>query len=219
MANFANYLPLSLRARSDESRVNANWGAHTAVTLNAIADILSTVTPEQWETPSLCEGWRVQDVVGHLVWRTGSSNGELPTSIGRAYLGHHVNPNKAIDDVSKRAADAQPTALIARLRQIAAEKAAGRGRTGISELTEAVVHGIDLAEPLSIVLPVAPAASGAVALRRSLIAPTEIKAVLRTRVLVATDADWRVGAGTPLERTAQQHLIFLFGREKGPLGS
>ena len=219
MANFADFLPLSMRAHTDESRVNANWGAHTGATLTAIADILSTLTPEQWQAPSLCDGWRVQDVVGHLVWRTGSSNRELLTSIGRAYVGHHVNPNKAIDDLSKQAAAAQPAELIARLRHIATAKAAGTGRTGISELTEAVVHGIDLAEPLGIVLPVAPAASGAVALRRSLTTPTEIKAVLRTRVLVATDADWRVGAGTPLERTAQQHLIFLFGREKGPLTS
>lgn len=219
MATFANYLPLSLRARSDESRVNADWGGHIGVTLNAIADALTTITPEQWAAPSLCAGWRVQDVVGHLVWRTGSSNREMLTSIGRAYVGHHVNPNKAIDDVSRQAAKAEPAELIARLRQIAADKTVGKGRTGISELTEAVVHGIDLAEPLGIELPVAPAASGAVALRRSLIAPTEIKAVLRTRVLVATDAEWRVGAGTPLERTAQEHLVFLFGREKGPLSS
>ena len=71
--------------------------------------------------------------------------------------------------------------------------------------------------PLGITLHVGPAASGAVALRRSRIAPTGIKPVLRTRKLVATDAGWSVGTGATLERTAQQHLVFLFGREKGPL--
>lgn len=30
------------------------------------AAALSTLTPEQWETPSRCEGWRVQDVAAHL---------------------------------------------------------------------------------------------------------------------------------------------------------
>lgn len=30
------------------------------------AERLSQLSPEQWETPSRCEGWRVQDVVAHL---------------------------------------------------------------------------------------------------------------------------------------------------------
>src|SRR5256885_14810123 len=28
---------------------------------------LPTLTPEQWQTPSLCRGWTVRDVVAHLV--------------------------------------------------------------------------------------------------------------------------------------------------------
>ncbi|HEX7165587.1 MAG TPA: maleylpyruvate isomerase family mycothiol-dependent enzyme [Acidimicrobiales bacterium] len=31
-----------------------------------LADTLSSLSPEQWETASRCEGWRVQDVVAHL---------------------------------------------------------------------------------------------------------------------------------------------------------
>lgn len=30
------------------------------------AEVLSTLSPEQWATPSRCEGWTVQDVVSHL---------------------------------------------------------------------------------------------------------------------------------------------------------
>jgi uncharacterized protein (TIGR03083 family) len=30
------------------------------------AAVLSSLSPAQWETPSRCEGWRVQDVVAHL---------------------------------------------------------------------------------------------------------------------------------------------------------
>lgn len=30
------------------------------------ADVLSSMSPDQWATPSRCEGWRVQDVVAHL---------------------------------------------------------------------------------------------------------------------------------------------------------
>ena len=31
------------------------------------ADLLSDLSPEQWETPSRCEGWRVADVSAHVV--------------------------------------------------------------------------------------------------------------------------------------------------------
>jgi uncharacterized protein (TIGR03083 family) len=31
------------------------------------ATMLSSLSPEQWEAPSRCEGWRVQDVAAHLV--------------------------------------------------------------------------------------------------------------------------------------------------------
>jgi hypothetical protein len=31
-----------------------------------LADLLATLTPAQWEAPSLCAGWRVRDVVAHM---------------------------------------------------------------------------------------------------------------------------------------------------------
>lgn len=215
MADFARHLPLSLRSVGNESGVNARWSGHVGATVTGIADLLAGLGTEQWETQSLCGGWRVRDVAGHLVWRLGSSNRELIGSAARAYVGHHLRPGRAIDDVSRLAAAAPPEQLVASLREIAAAKTAGVGRGGITELTEAVVHGLDLAQPLGLTLPIHATAGGAVALRRSLIAPTEIKAVLRTRRLVATDAEWSVGHGEALRGTAAELILFLFGR--GPL--
>jgi len=215
MGNFAHDLPLSLRSVGNEAGVNSRWSGHLAATVSTVADLLAALTPEQWETQSLCAGWRVRDVAGHLVWRLGNSTPQLLTSAGRAYFGHHLRPARAIDAVSRAAAEAPPTQLVARLREIAAAEAAGHGRTGIAELSEAVVHGLDLAHPLGLRLSIHPVAAGAVALRRSLIAPTEIKAVLRTVRLVAADAEWSVGHGRKLPGTAEDILLFLFGR--GPL--
>lgn len=31
-----------------------------------LADLLSTLTPVQWDAPSLCADWRVRDVVAHM---------------------------------------------------------------------------------------------------------------------------------------------------------
>jgi uncharacterized protein (TIGR03083 family) len=215
MADFANYLPLSQRVQSDESGAGSDWREPLAATLNATADLLSTLSTEHWETPSMCGGWRVRDVAGHLVWRLGSSNRELVSSVAGAFRsGHFVNPNRAIDSLSRAAAEAEPAELIGRIREIATAKACGSGRHGIAELSEAVVHGYDLAYPLGLTLPVAATASGAVALRRSLTAPTGIKAVLRGRTLVATDAGWRLGHGPKLEGTAEGLVLFLFGRRR-----
>lgn len=30
--------------------------------------VLTMVRPDQWESPSACEGWTVRDVVGHVIW-------------------------------------------------------------------------------------------------------------------------------------------------------
>jgi len=32
----------------------------------AIADLLDGLSAEQWESPSLCAGWRVRDVAAHV---------------------------------------------------------------------------------------------------------------------------------------------------------
>ncbi|MGG7379082.1 maleylpyruvate isomerase N-terminal domain-containing protein, partial [Escherichia coli] len=32
-----------------------------------LAGFLGTLTAEQWQAPSLCVGWRVRDVVAHLI--------------------------------------------------------------------------------------------------------------------------------------------------------
>ena len=32
-----------------------------------LADLLAQLTPQQWEQPSLCERWRVRDVVAHMI--------------------------------------------------------------------------------------------------------------------------------------------------------
>ena len=36
----------------------------------ALLELLETLTPEQWDAPSLCAEWRVRDVVGHMVSET-----------------------------------------------------------------------------------------------------------------------------------------------------
>ncbi|RNE63701.1 maleylpyruvate isomerase family mycothiol-dependent enzyme [Cryobacterium tepidiphilum] len=217
MPDFTRYLPLGLTPKRDETGVSPRWNEQMASILLSLADLLENAASDAWDEPSECEGWRVRDAVGHIVWRVGTPSRELVASATRAWVHNGLRVNRAIDAASKVAAEAEPAELLARLRAIAADKAAGRGRTGVSELTEVVVHGFDITHPLGLALNVSDTASGAVALRQALLAPLGVRAVLRRRSLVATDAGWSVGRGAPLRGTAEEHILFLFGR-RGPAG-
>src|SRR5690606_34871744 len=53
------------------------------------ADLLAFLrglTPEQWEAPSLCAGWRVRDVVAHVVSYEGLGGRELARRLARGRL-------------------------------------------------------------------------------------------------------------------------------------
>jgi uncharacterized protein (TIGR03083 family) len=215
MPDFASYLSLGLRPRRDESEVSPHWNEEMAAILISLADLLEKAEPDAWEEASECEGWRVRDAVGHIVWRVGTPSRELLASGFKAWIHNGFRVNRAIDAASKVAAHAEPVDLLAGLRAIAAHKAAGHGRTGVSELTEVVVHGFDITHPLGLDLGVTATASGAVAVRQALLAPLGVRAVLRRRSLLATDAGWSVGRGAPLRGTAEEHILFLFGR-RGP---
>jgi uncharacterized protein (TIGR03083 family) len=44
---------------------------------------LATLTPADWEAPSLCEGWRVRDVVGHILYGNELNLFTLPFTLAR----------------------------------------------------------------------------------------------------------------------------------------
>lgn len=195
------------------STTEHDWRHQTAEVLDLIADMLESLTPEQWESPSLDAGWRVKDVAGHIVWRVGSSTSHLLKSGGQAYFGKHMDPMKAIHDVSIATARASYSDLVRDVRMSAMAHRAGLGRQNVNELAEAVVHGYDMTKALGIDLAIAGSITEAVARSRAKFASKKIKPVLRNRTLVASDAGWRIGAGEELIGTAQGIVLYLYGRD------
>jgi len=189
------------------------WGSEIADVLVRVSGVLESLTPAQWESQSLCEAWRVRDVAGHIVWRLGSSPGEMLRDVGSAYrAGNSLNPMVAFDRVSVATAQAEPADLVRRIRRIAAIKLGGTGRTGVSELAEALVHGYDITAALGIPIEVEPRVSEAVARSRLPLLPLTTRSVLSRRSLVATDAAWRVGSGPAIPGTAAAIVLYLYGR-------
>lgn len=46
-------------------------------------EYLHTLAPDDWEKPSLCEGWRVRDVVGHILYGNEVNLATLPFKMAR----------------------------------------------------------------------------------------------------------------------------------------
>jgi uncharacterized protein (TIGR03083 family) len=50
-----------------ESRAEGNLMRMARAERADLADFLATLTPQQWDTPSLCAGWTVKDVAAHMI--------------------------------------------------------------------------------------------------------------------------------------------------------
>ncbi len=211
MPDIARYLPLSHRSGDDETAVTGDWRPQIAAGLGRIADLLDGLTPEQWAAPSLCAGWSVRDVAGHLVWRLGPTRRLVRDGL-RAVSPHSLSPSRIIDAVSRETALAPTDHLVRRLRESAESHAAGHGRKSVHELTEVVVHGYDLAVPLGLDPSFSAVETGAVAIARAAGGPAVTRAIVRGRTLAASDDGWSVGRGPATEATARSIILFLFGR-------
>jgi uncharacterized protein (TIGR03083 family) len=54
----------------------------------ALASLLDTLSPDRWDAPSLCEGWRVREVVAHLTMAARYDEGARQDRCGRAAHAH-----------------------------------------------------------------------------------------------------------------------------------
>lgn len=173
-----------------------------------LADLLATLDPDQWEAPSLCDGWRVRDVVAHMY-----SYEELgPLGLVRRF----VRGGLRLDGVNAAGVAAHagrtPDELLALVRAHQQPRGLTAGFGGRIALTDGVVHQQDIRRPLGLPREI-PAERLRVVLDFSRTAPT-IGAAKRIRglTLVATDLDWITGAGPVVEGPAESLLMALAGR-------
>ena len=98
------------------------------------------------------------------------------------------------------------------LGAIAEAKVQGLGRTGVTELTEVVVHAFDMTEAIGVPLRLSPRSTSAVAVARTHVPFSAARRAVATTTLCAIDARWRIGHGPEREGTAGQLIAALFGR-------
>ncbi len=175
-----------------------------------LAELLASLTDEQWETPSLCAGWRVRDVAAHLAL--------VPTAPGvLALIGGVLkaggSPNRFNHDLAVRYANRPTADIAAELRDHADSRTLSPPTTAPNLAFDILVHGQDIAIPLGLSRPMPPGAAAAGATRVwGMGFPFWARRRLRGYRLTATDTYWSVGAGAEVRGPISAQLLLLTGR-------
>lgn len=173
-----------------------------------IADLLDTIADHEWDTPSLCAGWRVRDVAAHVALAPQPPGlREMVTWAVRARGNFH----RLNHDIAVAHADARSGAeLVAELRAHAASRRLPVMTGYRNILFDTLVHAQDIAIPLGRAHPMPTAAARAGATRVWTMGwPFWARRRLTGFRLLATDVEWVVGAGEREVRGPIEALLLL----------
>ena len=126
----------------------------------SLADLFGTLSADEWETESLCTGWRVRDVAAHL---TLAHMGVLAGVL--AMLRARGNFNRMIRDTAVRQARLPTGQYGVLLRGMVGSRRTAPGITELEPLIDVLVHGKDIAIPLGRARLMPPAAAATAATR------------------------------------------------------
>lgn len=175
-----------------------------------LADYLDTLTEDEWTRPSLCQGWTVRDVVGHV-----PSYDELGwPALLALFAGSRFSLarcNQVGVDRSRRLSTAE---LVSRLRAHAVPRGLTTLFGSAIALTDALVHHQDirraLDRPRTVPEERLVAALSFVPRAQALPAPANLRGLR----LVATDVDWAHGTGPEVSGPGEALLVALAGRRQ-----
>lgn len=180
-------------------------------------DLLRQLSEEEWDRPSLCDGWTVRDVAAHLTLQQMTFGVIL-----KAVLRHPAgNINHLIRESSRRQASLPTDQLIAEIEAMVGSRRHNPGVTPLETLIDITVHGQDIALPLGRTLETSPEAT-AIAADRAWSYHASPKARRKAKVFHsvpferysfrATDTEWSAGQGAEIRGPIVPLLLVLTGR-------
>ncbi|HKP40005.1 maleylpyruvate isomerase family mycothiol-dependent enzyme [Mycobacterium sp.] len=170
--------------------------------------LLKGLTPQQWESPTLCKGWRVRDVVAHVIGYDPLSRMQLVRWMAKG-LATRGGSNAV--EVAAYAAKS-PEELTELMRRYVLPRGITAGFGGRIALTDGMIHQQDIRRPLRIPRTI-PTESLLIAMDFTLTAPRLLGAWQARGVrLVATDLDWSHGKGAELRGSGEALLMAMAGR-------
>lgn len=109
-----------------------------------VVALLESLTPGEWESPSLCTGWRVRDVAAHLTLQQVTLGQALLLFLRTPGGVNHVIERSAVRKASRVTSDD----LIAEIRSTIGSRRTNVGIPPVGALSDIVLHGQDIAVPL-----------------------------------------------------------------------
>jgi len=183
--------------------------------MTELAALAAQLGPDDWDHPSLCEGWRVRDVYGHMC--VGHTY-PLPKLLAKvAASGFDVDKGSARESAAWASAHspAEITETITAIARDHTRKGIARFIPDSDGYVDHVIHELDVRRPLGRPRELADANKVA-ALAAMLLAkgggtkPAKRMAGLR---FVATDTDWSTGEGPEVRGTTEALLLGLANRD------
>jgi uncharacterized protein (TIGR03083 family) len=173
-----------------------------------LADLVEELSPAEWDTPSLCAGWRVGDVAVHL---TQAHMGLRDAAV--AAVRARGSFDRMIRDSALRARGLPPAECARRLRAMVGSRRMAPFLTPVQPLIDVLVHGQDIAVPLGRTRPMPPiAAATAARAVWTTSFPFRARRELAGYRLTADDADLALGDGAPVHGPAAAVLLLVTGR-------
>jgi uncharacterized protein (TIGR03083 family) len=173
-----------------------------------LVELLTTLTPEEWDARTLCDQWRVRDVVAHMFsYEELTFTQMVPRSV--RFL---LAPERTNAMVLAAFGERGPDELLA----LASNHLRPKGLTawfgGRIALTDGMIHHQDIRRPLGRPREI-PAERMLTVLEFAKTAPPlRSKQRIRGLRLTATDLDWSTGNGPEVTGPAESLLMAIAGR-------
>ena len=176
-----------------------------------LAEEVDALSSTSLEAPSWCSGWRVRDVLGHVVYLAEATQWRVARDVVR--LG--PKPDKALDHQARALGDQEASELTARLRTAAGGRFHVVGSPAVVALGEMLVHSADMFRAIDRDIDVDPeVASPVLGVYRRLGRVAFHGAPTKNVTLVATDADVRLGSGPEVRGRTIDLLLLLANRSQ-----
>jgi uncharacterized protein (TIGR03083 family) len=182
------------------------------------ADKLEQLTADQWDHPSLCQGWTVRDVAAHLTLQQQRIRDAAVFVAQHPRMLRNPTLNATIHDSAVLQAQVLSSQEItSRIRAMIGSRRHNAFVTPLETLTDILVHSQDIAIPLGLDLRMRPTVSVLAATRRWDTRNSWLDRVFRrfpldTYRLTATDINWTRGQGPEVTGPIGALLLLITGR-------
>ncbi|QSE93652.1 maleylpyruvate isomerase family mycothiol-dependent enzyme [Rhodococcus pseudokoreensis] len=174
-----------------------------------LADLLDGISDEEWDTPSLCEGWRIREVVAHVTMAARYSEERFMTRLREC----EFDFTRLSNEIARSDGELATSDLVADLRSDTMRGWTPPGGGYHGALNHVVIHGLDVTVPLGVPRRV-PEETIRIVLNDLTAGGghSNFGVNIEGRRLRATDLGWSYGSGAELCGAGEDLALTICGR-------